>query len=125
MKYACIILGAVSLALGILGVFLPLLPTTPFLLLCAALWIKGSPRLYAWLIRHPWLGAYIRNYRENRAMPLRAKVLTLVLMWGSMLYCIFVLLADRWWAQAVLSAVAAGVTWHLLSIRTLKGEAEE
>lgn len=122
MKQVYILLGGISLALGVAGIFLPLLPTTPFLLLTAALWVKGSPRLYDWLIRHRWLGSYIRNYREKRAIPLRAKVATLVLMWASMLYCIFSLLGRWWWAQALLAAVAVGVSWHLLRIGTLEKE---
>ena len=86
MKTVCIILGTVSLALGIIGIFLPLLPTTPFLLLTAALYFRGSPRLYQWLLNHKCLGPYIRNFRENRAIPLRAKVVSIALMWGTMLY---------------------------------------
>ena len=67
MKTLCIILGSISLALGILGIFLPLLPTTPFLLLTAALYFKGSPRLYNWLLNHRHFGPYIRNFRENKS----------------------------------------------------------
>lgn len=113
-------LGCAALALGIVGIFVPLLPTTPFLLLAAALWVRSSPRLYGWLLAHPRLGGYVRSFRENRAIPLRVKVCTLVLMWGSMLFCIFCLLAERLWAQALLLAVAAGVTVHILSLATLK-----
>lgn len=80
MKTVCIILGTVSLALGIIGIFLPLLPTTPFLLLTAALYFRGSPRLYQWLLNHKCLGPYIRNFRENKAIPLRAKIISLLLM---------------------------------------------
>ena len=109
-----------SLGLGVVGIFLPLLPTTPFLLLAAALWVRSSPGLYAWLLSHPLLGDYIRNYRENRAIPLRAKLFTLVLMWASMLWCTFALLDGRLWAQAGMMLIAAGVTWHILSLRTLK-----
>lgn len=65
MKTLFIILGSLSLALGIIGMFLPLLPTTPFLLLTAALYIKSSPRLYDWLISHRILGEYIRNFRRK------------------------------------------------------------
>lgn len=85
MKTLYIVLGSISLALGILGIFLPLLPTTPFLLLTAALYFKGSPRLYNWLLNHRHFGPYIRNFRENKAIPLRAKIISLVLMWGTML----------------------------------------
>ena len=66
------------------------------------------------------LGEYVRNFRENRAIPLRAKIISLTLMWGTMLYCIFALLTAWWWAQAALLAVAIGVTWHILSFATLK-----
>ena len=74
MKTLYIVLGSISLALGILGIFLPLLPTTPFLLLTAALYFKGSPRLYNWLLNHRHFGPYIRNFRENKAMPQCYKV---------------------------------------------------
>ena len=74
MKVICIILGSLSLGLGIAGIFLPLLPTTPFLLLTAALYFRGSPRLYDWLLRQKRLGPYIRNFREHKAIPLHAKI---------------------------------------------------
>ena len=89
MKTLYIALGTLSLALGILGIFLPLLPTTPFLLLTAALYFKSSPRLYNWLLNHKHLGPYIRNFRENKAIPLRAKIISISLMWITMLYCVF------------------------------------
>lgn len=120
MKYLLVFAGCLALALGVVGIFVPLLPTTPFLLLAAALWVRSSPRLYAWLIACPRLGGYIRNFRENRALPLRAKVFSLVMMWGTMLYCVVALLEGYLWAQAALLTVAAGVTWHILSFATLK-----
>lgn len=120
MKIFLAILGGLSLALGIIGIFLPLLPTTPFLLLAAALWMHSSPRLYAWLLSHRRLGEYIRNFRENRAIPLRAKIFSLTLMWTTMLYCIIWPLSAWWWAQVALLGVAIGVTWHILSFATLR-----
>lgn len=119
MKTLYIVLGSISLALGILGIFLPLLPTTPFLLLTAALYFKGSPRLYNWLLNHRHFGPYIRNFRENKAIPLRAKIISLVLMWGTMLYCIFCLIPFIW-VKILLGLIAAGVTYHILSFKTLK-----
>lgn len=71
-------------------------------------------------LAHRCFGGYIRNFRENRAIPLRAKVVSIALMWGTMLYCIFGLLDGRWWAQVGLLAVAVGVTWHILSFATLR-----
>lgn len=99
--------------------FLPLLPTTPFLLLTAALYFKGSPRLYQWLLNHKYFGTYIRNFRENKAIPLRAKIISLLLMWGTMLYCIFFLI-PLVWVKILLFLIAAGVTYHILSFKTLK-----
>ena len=119
MKTVCIILGTVSLALGIIGIFLPLLPTTPFLLLTAALYFSGSPRLYQWLLNHKCLGPYIRSFRENKAIPLRAKIISLLLMWGTMVYCIFFLIPLTE-IKIALFLVAVGVTWHILSFKTLK-----
>lgn len=120
VKTLLALLGGLSLALGIIGIFVPLLPTTPFLLLTAALWIRSSPRLYAWLLSHRRLGPYIRQFRENRAIPLRAKVVSLTLLWATLLYCILAVVDDWWWAQLGLFAVAVGVTWHILSFATLR-----
>lgn len=119
MKIICITIGTVSLALGILGIFLPLLPTTPFLLLTAALYFRGSPRLYQWLLNQKNLGPYIRNFRENKAIPLRAKIVSLLLMWSTMLYCILFLI-PLVWVKVILFLIAAGVTYHILSFKTLK-----
>ncbi len=120
MKILLATLGSLSLALGIIGIFVPLLPTTPFLLLAAALWVRSSPRLYEWLLAHRYLGEYVRNFRENRAIPLRAKIVSLVLLWLTMGYCILALLSAWWWAQVALLLVAVGVTWHILSFATLR-----
>ncbi len=119
MKHLYIALGSVSLALGIIGIFVPLLPTTPFLLLTAALYFKGSPRLYNWLLHQKHLGPYIRQFREEKAIPLRAKILSVTLMWGTMLYCVF-FLVPLIWVKVLLLCIAAGVTYHILSFRTLK-----
>lgn len=120
VKTLFVVLGALSLLLGLVGIFVPLLPTTPFLLLAAALWVRSSPRLYAWLLAHRRLGPYIRNFRENRAIPLRAKILSVTLLWATLLYCIFFVVNAWWWAQLALLAVAVGVTWHILSFATLR-----
>lgn len=115
-----IILGGVSLGLGILGIFLPLLPTTPFLLLSAAIWMRSSPRLHAWLLGHKRLGPYIRNFQEHRAIPIAAKVVAVSMLWASIGACIFFVVEGKLWAQILLAAVAAGVTWHILSYKTLR-----
>ncbi len=119
MKIVYIVLGSISLGLGILGIFLPVLPTTPFLLLAAGLYCKGSPKLYDWLLNNRYLGAYIRNYRENKAITLRNKVVSVATMWATILLSAF-LAVDVWWLRVVLMVIAAAVTWHILSFKTLK-----
>ena len=91
MKYIYLPIGFLSLALGVAGIFLPVLPTTPFLLLSAALFFRSSPRAYQWLLNHKLLGPYIRDFRESRAIPLRAKILALSLLWLTSLHCIFLM----------------------------------
>ena len=119
MKIIRAFLVRLSLVLGILGVFLPVLPTTPFLLLSAALYVRSSERLYNWLMQHRHLGPYIRNFRENRAIPLRVKIVSVSLVWATLLYCA-VFVAWVWWMRLFFIAIAVGVSVHILHYRTLK-----
>lgn len=119
VKAIYIFLGGLSLGLGVAGIFLPLLPTTPFLLLSAALWLRSSPRLYQWLLNHKRLGSYIRDFLENKAIPLRVKVISVSLVWITLLYCaLFV--ARVWWLGLLFVLLAAGISWHILSYKTRK-----
>jgi len=81
VRYICLVVGAVSLVLGVIGMFLPMWPTTPFLLLAAACFVRSSERLYMWLIEHERLGCYVRDYMSGRGIPCRAKVVALGTMW--------------------------------------------
>jgi len=119
MKFFMIIAGTVSLVLGIIGIVVPLLPTTPFLLLSAAAYLKGSDRLYNWLINHKYLGTYIRNFREHKAIPLHGKIVSVSLLLGTIGYCIL-FMGLPVWGRILLGCVAVGVTWHILSFKTLK-----
>ena len=119
MKFLYIVFGSISLALGILGIFLPVLPTTPFLLLSAAMYMRGSQRLYDWLMSHKHLGPYIKNFREHRALPLRVKTVSVSMVWATLLYCTF-FVAKEWWMSVMFIAIAIGVTVHILSYKTLK-----
>ena len=119
MKYLLSALGMVSLALGVMGVFLPVLPTTPFLLLSAALFFRSSPRLYDWLLSHPRLGVYIKNFREYKAIPLRVKIVSVSLVWITLVNCA-VFVAQVWWFRLFFILLAVGITVHILHYRTLK-----
>jgi uncharacterized membrane protein YbaN (DUF454 family) len=119
MKIFLIIVGSVSLVLGVLGIFLPMLPTTPFLLLSAAAWVKASPSLYNWLLNHKVLGEYIRNFREHRAIPLRAKIISISMIWITLTYCT-ITISDSIWIKFLFITLAISITWHILSYKTLK-----
>lgn len=108
------------MGLALAGIFLPLLPTTPFLLTAAWAFYRSSPALYRRLMEHPRLGPYIRNFREHRAIPLHVKVWSVGLIWLTILYCVFRVVDGWWWAQSGLLALAAALTWHILSFATLR-----
>lgn len=123
VRFLLIGFGALCVALGVVGIFVPILPTTPFLLLAAFFFARSSQRFLNWLLTNRWFGAYIRNYREGRGIPRREKVLTILALWltiaFSALYAVPV-----WWGRLLLLAVAVGVTVHLVRIRTFKPDTE-
>lgn len=117
LKVVCIAAGSVCTALGVIGIFIPVLPTTPFLLLAAFFYFRGSKRLYRWLTENRILGKYIRDYMEKRAMPLHAKIIALILLWVSIPVCIFFHIPYLW-ADILLAVVLAAVTAHILLLGT-------
>ena len=119
MKVLLIALGTISLGLGILGIFLPLLPTTPLLLLAAALYVRSSPKLYDWLMNHPRLGTYIRNFRENKAIPRRAKIVSVSMVWLTIGFCIIFVL-EPLWLRVAMTLLAIAISCHILSFATLE-----
>jgi uncharacterized protein len=112
------IAGTVFVALGILGAFLPLLPATPFLLLASACYVRGSDRLYRWLMGSRYLGPYIKNFQEKKGMPVRAKVVTIAILWASLAFSIY--RVEPVILDTTLVAVGVGVTTLILCIKTLK-----
>ena len=111
MKLALNLIGGIAVVLAILGVFLPLLPTTPFLLLASACFARGSTRLHNWLINNRLFGAYLRNYEQGRGIPLRGKVVALAMLWASIGYSAFAVGSAA--LIALLISIAAGVTIYL------------
>jgi uncharacterized membrane protein YbaN (DUF454 family) len=114
-----VVAGTLFLGLGILGVFLPLLPTTPFLLLAAACYLRSSQRFYNWLLGNRLLGSYIKNYLEGKGMPLRAKIFSISLLWITIGYSV-IFVVEALPIRVVLALIAIGVTTHILHIRTFK-----
>jgi uncharacterized membrane protein YbaN (DUF454 family) len=119
LKALLIACGTLCVALGVIGIFLPLMPTTVFLLLAAACYARSSDRFYKKLIENRVLGAYIRNSREGRGMKRRDKTITLLLLWVGIGVTI-VWTAHTLWLRLLLLAIAAGVTIHVAKIPTFK-----
>lgn len=114
-----IIIGSLSLGLGVVGIFLPLLPTTPLLLLAAACFVRSSERLYYWLLNNKWFGSYIRNFREGKGIPLKAKIIGIATLWISILYSA-IYIVPLLFVKILLLLVASYFTWFILSFKTLK-----
>ena len=115
LKALLIALGTISVALGVIGIFLPLMPTTVFLLLAAACYARSSERFYQRLINHRYLGSYIRNSREGRGMRRRDKVITLGLLWVG-IGATMVFSVQAIWLRLLLLVIAVSVTVHVARI---------
>ena len=113
--------GTLSTGLGIIGIFIPILPTTPFLLLAAACYMRSSERFYQWLINNRIFGAYVRNYIEGRGMTVRVKISIILLLWLAIgLSVIFGV--QNIVIRIVLICIAVGVTAHISLIKKRKVE---
>ncbi|ODS35093.1 MAG: hypothetical protein A7316_03915 [Candidatus Altiarchaeales archaeon WOR_SM1_86-2] len=119
MRLALKVLGTFFVVLGFIGIFVPLLPTTPFLLLATACYAKSSLRFYNWLMTNRIFGRYIKNYMEGRGIPLRSKIISISFLTAAIGYSIlFVVpvLAGKF----ILILIYIGVCWHIISLPTLK-----
>lgn len=116
-RYLLIFAGTISLGLGILGTFLPVLPTTPFLLLSSYCFVRSSKRLYDWLISHRICGEYIYNYITYRAVKREVKVMALITLWLSI--TLSFLSVSSIYLRVFLVTVVIGVSIHLIVLKTL------
>jgi len=108
--------GTLCVGLGIIGIFVPILPTTPFLLLAAACYMRSSERFYQWLTSNRIFGAYVRNYIEGRGMPTKIKIFTILLLWLAIGLSITYGVQNTV-VRIVLICVAIGVTVHICLIK--------
>lgn len=117
VRYALLAVGWLSVVIGVIGIFVPVLPTTPFLLLAAACFARSSKRFYRWLVEHPRLGPWIRDYLDGNGIPLKGKVYAISLMWTSIALSCY--LVQRPWAWAFMLTSAVVVSLYILRQKTL------
>jgi len=110
--------GTICLGVGAVGIFVPLLPTTPLLLLSAACYFRGSKRMHSWMLNNKWFGTYIRSYREGKGISMRTKVSIAALLWIAVGYSAF--LVNLLIAQIVLIVIAVIVSMHIVMLPTLR-----
>lgn len=114
-----IIAGWIAVILAVIGIVLPLLPTTPFLLLAAFCFSKSSNRFHDWLLNHPWFGDYIRNFQSGRGMTIKAKISTVFLIWLSIGASV-IFFVPIVWVKVMLLIIACCVSGYLISRPTYK-----
>lgn len=116
-RIAYIVLGTFFLILGAIGIFVPLLPTTPFWLLTCWFYVRSSETLYNKVMQNRYFGPYIRDFVEDKAIPIRSKVISVGVIWVSAILT-SVFLIEQWWIIACLLLISAGVSYHIISYPT-------
>jgi uncharacterized protein len=111
------VMGVICVIMGIIGIFLPVWPTTIFIIIAAWFFVRSSEKYYLMLIRNRMFGKMIRNYREFRGIESRARIKSLVLLWLTLGISFY--LVDTLWVRLLLICVGIGVTWHLYALKTL------
>ena len=117
VKLICVILGSVTLVFGTLGIFLPILPTTPFYLLTAWLYMRGSPKMYHRVMNNKYFGTIVRDFQQNKLISFNTKIIVVSMLWVAILISIF-LVVSALWIRFLLFIIAIGVTIHVLSYKT-------
>jgi hypothetical protein len=117
IRIILLVIGLLLLFFGIIGIFIPLLPTTPFLLAAAACFARSSKKVHTWLLHNKWFGSYIKHYHEGKGIPLKIKSGVLFLLWVTILSSIF-LLDPVLWIKLIIFVIAILVTFHIVTIKT-------
>ena len=118
-KYLYLASGFILVIIGVIGIFLPILPTTIFLILASACFIRSSSKANEWLRNHKILGMYIKNYQDKSGLTLKSKIINIILLWLMISVSAF-LFTEIWYIRLLLFLIAVGVTIHLLIVKTKK-----
>lgn len=115
VRYSLFALGWLSFVLGMIGLLLPVVPTSPFLILSAACFLRSSPRFYHWLTGHPWFGRFIRDFLDGKGIPRRVKALILLVLWTTILSSAL-LIVRIGWVTATMCSIAALVSIYIIRL---------
>lgn len=118
-RYAYLTAGILLVMIGVIGIFLPLLPTTIFLILASACFVKSSPKANDWLRNHKILGIYLKNYQDKTGLTVKTKAVTITFLWLSIIFSAF-FLTSEFYIRMILLAIAVGVSIHLILVKTKK-----
>lgn len=118
VKALLISIGTLSIILGVIGIVIPLLPTTPLILLGAACYIKSSEKLYQKLLKNKWLGGYIKDFREKNGISRKNKIISITMMWLS-ICCTLLFIDISFLIRSILTIIAVTVSAYILSFDTL------
>jgi len=116
-KKILIVFGTFFLGVGVIGIFVPLLPTTPFLLLSAACYARSSKRLYDRLMSNRYFGRHLKDYIGGKGISLKLKIFTLSLFLMTIAYSVIFIIENTFWRMTLL-LIGAGVSVHILAIKT-------
>ena len=117
IRYILIFFGTFFVILGLIGIILPILPTTPFLLLAAACYARSSNKAYTWLLNNKWFGSYIKNYNEGKGIPLKVKIMAISFLWITILASL-IFIIEFFLIEIPLLIIASLVSIHILLIKT-------
>lgn len=113
------IIGIITLALGFIGIFIPVFPTTPFLLVALACFVNSSSKMHRFILENKYLGPYVKDYTSGNGIPMRAKWRAVSLIWITIGFsAIFVL--DRWSLRLLILSIASGVSIYIFTRKTAK-----
>ena len=118
-RYFYLIFGFIFVGIGILGIFVPLLPTAVFLILASACFMKSSPKAAEWLKNNKWIGGYVRNYLDKTGLSITSKIIHIIILWVSIGISIYII-DDNIAVRILLLVIAVSVSIHLIMIKTAK-----
>jgi len=119
LRYLLIFFGTLFLIIGVIGIVIPVLPTTPFLILTAACYARSSKKAHHWLLNNKWFGSYIKNYQDGKGVPIKVKITAISFLWITILASI-IFIIDIVWIKVILIAIAIIVSIHIILLKTYK-----